>query len=587
MKQLLLVGLLCSSLAFGYATNREGSVLYFSSPLRMKGTAQHYYPKIFVWEAGKGVRLFLQRERELPVVPESGFACGVPYLLDDIDVSADGFTIALTTRKNCAGVLPNGTEPLQTEFWKDGTRGTALSGTASMSRNGRYALTWGSESPNWPSGLNRVQVADLTTGQLTSYDAWKEGSITNDGTALLTISGFLALARGGRTTPLGLMGTGARISESGDRIVYNTPTSAFTSSQLFSWSAATGRSTLLNQVGAKFVMSDDASVVAFNDAYPFGNLIVMNGDGSSRRQLAFLPDTSSPVAMSGDGKVLFVNSMNAITGGSRILRVDLASGQYTEVIPAMPRTFRSILEYLAAPGVLFTDSWGGLGGTPMEAHPPFPTTLGGITVRVNGTPVPVSSVTAEGVRYQVPWDLPDGESVVEIEGPYFADSIFVAGGFISADDANFYTRSDNSTRRAMYGDNIIVAAHQDFDRLVADADPARGGEVIHLFAQALGPVTPAFPAMGEIAPATPLLMLRQQIVCRLSDYSFELPLEVQFAGLAPGMMGVYQLDLKIPLKIPPSAAEGWSSINCGIAGPSGAFGAPLLKGYLTVASLAN
>jgi hypothetical protein len=44
------------------ATNRDGSVLYFSSPLRLKESAQPSWPKIFVWTAQEGVKLYQQRD---------------------------------------------------------------------------------------------------------------------------------------------------------------------------------------------------------------------------------------------------------------------------------------------------------------------------------------------------------------------------------------------------------------------------------------------------------------------------------------------------------------------------------------------
>ena len=43
------------------APNFDGAALYFSAALRLKGTDQYPHPKIFVWEAGTGVRLYAQQ----------------------------------------------------------------------------------------------------------------------------------------------------------------------------------------------------------------------------------------------------------------------------------------------------------------------------------------------------------------------------------------------------------------------------------------------------------------------------------------------------------------------------------------------
>src|SRR5438045_2319675 len=48
----------------GITTTEDGSVLYFSSPTRQRGTDQSYYPKIFRWDTASGFRVVAeQRDR--------------------------------------------------------------------------------------------------------------------------------------------------------------------------------------------------------------------------------------------------------------------------------------------------------------------------------------------------------------------------------------------------------------------------------------------------------------------------------------------------------------------------------------------
>jgi hypothetical protein len=90
------LALLTAQAAFGsvYSTNRDGSVLYFSSSFRLKDTQQYFHPKIFVWEEGKGLRLYEQRPAEVPTptaaipCPDTGF-----YSMDSVDISADGSVV--------------------------------------------------------------------------------------------------------------------------------------------------------------------------------------------------------------------------------------------------------------------------------------------------------------------------------------------------------------------------------------------------------------------------------------------------------------------------------------------------------------
>ena len=93
MWRYLLVLVACAADASQYyATNKDGSVLYFSSSLRLKGTTQYFRPKIFVWEQGKGVRLYEQRASDLPAQY---------YRLERVDASSDNSTVAVLGERVC------------------------------------------------------------------------------------------------------------------------------------------------------------------------------------------------------------------------------------------------------------------------------------------------------------------------------------------------------------------------------------------------------------------------------------------------------------------------------------------------------
>src|SRR5208283_2156841 len=48
----------------GLATTGNGSVLYFSSPIRQKGTDQTFHSKIFQWDASGGIGVFAEVQSE-------------------------------------------------------------------------------------------------------------------------------------------------------------------------------------------------------------------------------------------------------------------------------------------------------------------------------------------------------------------------------------------------------------------------------------------------------------------------------------------------------------------------------------------
>jgi uncharacterized protein (TIGR03437 family) len=225
-------------------------------------------------------------------------------------------------------------------------------------------------------------------------------------------------------------------------------------------------------------------------------------------------------------------------------------------------------------GGLARFGWLGLHLTTSSASPPLPLSFAGLTVRVAGVPVPIASVEDGGnFWFQVPWDLPDGFTDMLVEGPYLDAGLFAAGASLVPVPPGFYTMQDYSSR-GTFGGEIIVAVHQDFASLVADTNRAQAGEILHVYARNLG-TTSAPPAMGQAAPATPLSTLAAGVACVVNfpANGSGASADVLFAGLAPGMFGVYQLDLRLP----ELAGSGWATLACHVGSVVDGFD---ITGYL-------
>jgi uncharacterized protein (TIGR03437 family) len=90
----------------------------------------------------------------------------------------------------------------------------------------------------------------------------------------------------------------------------------------------------------------------------------------------------------------------------------------------------------------------------------------------------------------------------------------------------------------------LKVVHQDFHGLVNFSDPAQAGETVHLYLTGLGDVQPR-PPTGS--PPMFLTYANQRPTCLLSSPLGQQELaRVDFAGLAPGMIGIYQMDVTIP-----------------------------------------
>jgi minor extracellular serine protease Vpr len=154
--------------------------------------------------------------------------------------------------------------------------------------------------------------------------------------------------------------------------------------------------------------------------------------------------------------------------------------------------------------------------------------LSGVRLLVDDQPVPIISQTAEQIRFHVPWEL-NGRVTASL----------------SATESPFEQRTTRTLQieiaapEFLYSaEGLPLIAHQDFRGLVTRDDPARPGEIVHLYMTGLGPVT----------PASPLSHVSGQLV---AFWQGGLPTnmprpEVLFAGLAPGFLGVYQVDVRVP-----------------------------------------
>jgi uncharacterized protein (TIGR03437 family) len=103
------------------------------------------------------------------------------------------------------------------------------------------------------------------------------------------------------------------------------------------------------------------------------------------------------------------------------------------------------------------------------------------------------------------------------------------------------------TGMPMDGQREIIVAHQDFHGVVTMADPAAPGEIVHAYMTGLGEVQPT-PPTGSAPTALSNVSIRP--LCWVQPPAR--PQEtagVTFAGLAPGMIGMYQVDIAIPADI--------------------------------------
>lgn len=190
-----------------------------------------------------------------------------------------------------------------------------------------------------------------------------------------------------------------------------------------------------------------------------------------------------------------------------------------------------------APGQLATivgDHLGpatGIAGKPSESTGRFATSLGGARILFDDVPAPVLFASKKQVNVQVPFEVAGKSSVkvrAESAGFDLSEPIEVA----VADTAPGMFSVDG--RRA-------AALHLDYS-LNSPANPVAAGDILQLFLTGQGLTTPRI-ATGAVAPATaPFALADQEVVVLVNGQRAE----VLFAGMAPGTIGLLQVNVRIP-----------------------------------------
>jgi uncharacterized protein (TIGR03437 family) len=197
-----------------------------------------------------------------------------------------------------------------------------------------------------------------------------------------------------------------------------------------------------------------------------------------------------------------------------------------------------------APGT-FTALYGSqLASATSVATAPFPVSLGGVKVLVNGTPAPIYFASPSQIDFVMPWEAAGAKANIQVvtsAGP----SNTVAAAIQTAPQI-FTTNQQGSGQGAVLvaGTSTIVAPAGAFP----GSRPAAKGEYISIYTTGLGSVQNQ-PGDGAIAtglsPTTTQPVVRIGCPAANGGVAF-CSAPAQFAGLAPGFVGLYQVNVQIP-----------------------------------------
>jgi uncharacterized protein (TIGR03437 family) len=169
---------------------------------------------------------------------------------------------------------------------------------------------------------------------------------------------------------------------------------------------------------------------------------------------------------------------------------------------------------------------------------PLPTALANSCLSVNGQPVPILFVSPTQVNAQIPFQA-IGDVTLILRTP---------GGISN----NFNLVIEPNAPSVFYGtagpeDNIPTVVLNSDNELVTPSHPINrsSGSALVIYLTGLGQTSPAV-ATGQPAPSSPLSLSLVQPTVTLGGVN----LTVLYAGLAPGLVGVDQINVSVPSNVP-------------------------------------
>jgi uncharacterized protein (TIGR03437 family) len=538
------------------ATDYAGQRLLFTTNLSQTGSGQPDYGKLFVadWRGVQALLIYNYDD-----LSTSGLDPGQPGLLtnfynvDGVDVSSSGAYISVTARRACEGLgytaLLCGYADQSTLYDRRGQVALTAAGRVIVSASGKWALAV-QKSFSGPgtyfllydmtNGASFKVASVLTANTDWFHDVADDGTVVIASEAELLICGAAANCRSVMVDWKGLLGTGIRsavIDAAGTAVVWAQTDEPGNSILHALQTVDLGKTMNLGVSGwadSQPRISDDGSRILFLST-PIGandpQVFLMAIDGTARRRVTVEPEGIAKAVLSGNGQVVW-----ALTRTGRLLKIDIDTGgrtQYTEPLAAFLDPYFSsdpatpFVSGLLTPGEVISVSASVMPGERVE-------------LTVQGQPAPVVRVEPQTVVFEIPWTAQVGMDT--------GKDVELA---IRKPDSSSWSGDKLNVYLGVFGPRLLASVHQDFSALISAKQPAQAGEIIHFFGTGFGPVTPPVPD-GAPAPVAPLSRTVNAVTCDVLNYvgADTGPAHVLFAGLAPGMIGIYQLDVQLPDLLP-------------------------------------
>ena len=171
-----------------------------------------------------------------------------------------------------------------------------------------------------------------------------------------------------------------------------------------------------------------------------------------------------------------------------------------------------------------------------------PTSLDGTSVTVNGKPAFVYYISPGQVNINTPEDTATGPVAIQVKGPLGLSNV------VMANRATISPTLQSVPQFNIGGKQYVVALTPDFSTFIGRVgmlqgvafQPAKSGDVISIYALGCGPTNPPTQAGVIAAQGSPLA---SAFTLKIGGVAAP----VSFAGMVGGSIGLYQLNVTIPV----------------------------------------
>lgn len=524
-----------------FAATDDGRQLYFTTTLQFAGSPTSF-PESRIYRIGdSGIALFVERGSLAATGTfASGFGARTPR------VSGDGSTIGYVLNGICPSSNPCTGATSQTILRKSDGQTILGTGALTLSRNARWAVLTGGPGPPPINTPPQSTLINVDTGERTQLPGFAAAPfpVSSDGTVILqSPTGGFGLWQNGNFTPVSFRGPLSifAISDDAQLLVYgqifgfpSNPTNRVlvrnlasgNDTVIFSQPATTGAVTPAG-------LSSDAQKLLFfaGDTSGAGTAYIANTATGESAPLP-LPSGETVVngTLSGNGNMAFL-----LTATGRVASIDLANGSAVRtLIPPTP--------YVPNFSVLTPGSF-----TPVKGILPHSVDALAGHMFLGDVAIPILYVTDTEVDVQIPWETKSpGQSAFRLD--VATDSPFRQNQWVNIIPMFPRFLPLGPGQSSVLG---FVALRGDFSGLLTSQP--HPGDIIIAYVIGLGPVDGAI-ATGQPAPLDHTLPIRGQFHCHFNPYGANA--DTLFAGLAPGLIGFYQVNFRLPSEPDPGPIAG-------------------------------